>query len=139
MPRPTASARTAHWLWPLLLLLGCVTATIAWMLVALATGHQSGWMALFSAAEIVWMLRLGTLQAGRLRIVVALLATTAVVIAANWGIAAAQIGGSFGLDPLASAVRLGTSFAWTLSILANTGFDLFCTAAALVLAAWLSR
>lgn len=139
MPPKTASARTAHWLWPPLLLLGCMTAVIAWMLVMLATGRQSGWMALLGALEIAWMLRLGTLQAGRLRIAIATVATLAVIVTANWGIASAQIGASMGLDPWASALKMGPSLAWTLLSLANGGFDWLCYAAALVGAAWSAR
>ncbi|MFT4248393.1 MAG: hypothetical protein QM581_10240 [Pseudomonas sp.] len=139
MPPKTASARTSHWLWPPLLLLGCVTAVIAWMLVMLATGRQSGWMALLGALEIVWLLRLGALQPGRLRVAVAMSATLAVIVTANWGIAAAQIGAALGLDPWASALKLGPHLAWTLLSLAHAGLDWFCYAAALALAAWSSR
>lgn len=87
MPPTTASARTAHWLWPPLLLLGCVTALIAWLLIALTLGNQAGWMAVVAALEIVWMLRLGTLRAGRLRIGVAVVTTALIIAGANWGIA----------------------------------------------------
>ncbi|WP_140723736.1 hypothetical protein [Pseudomonas sp. Hp2] len=139
MPPKNASARTAHWLWPPLLLLGGVTAVIAWMLVALATGRQAGWMAPFAALEIAWMLRLGTLQAGRARTAVALLATVAAIAAANWGIASAQIGAAMGLDPWASALKMGPGLAWTLLSLANGGLDWFCYVAALLVAAWVSR
>ncbi|HBK45427.1 MAG TPA: hypothetical protein DDZ67_03120 [Xanthomonadaceae bacterium] len=139
MPPNTASARTAHWLWPPLLLLGSVTAVIAWMLVALATRHQSGWMAVLAALEVAWMLRLGTLPRGRLRTVCSLLATVAVIAAANWGIASAQIGAVMGLDPWASALKMGLGYAWTLSTLANSGLDLACYVAALALAWWVAR
>jgi hypothetical protein len=139
MPPKTASARTAHWLWPPLLLLGSVTAVIAWILVSLTTGRQCGWMALLSALEIAWMLRLGTLQAGRLRIGVATITTLIVILVSNWGIASAQVGGSMGLDPWASAVKMGPNLAWTLLSLANSGFDWVCYGLALVVAAWSSR
>ncbi len=132
-PNP-ASARTAHWLWPPLLLLGCVTAVIAWLLIALATGRQAGWVAVPAALEVVWMLRLGTLPRGRLRPLVAVLTTAAIIVAANWGIASAQIGAVMGLDPWASSQKMSLGFAWTLSALANHGFDLFCYAAALIVA-----
>lgn len=139
MPPKTASARTAHWLWPPLLLLGCVTAVIAWMLVTLATGRQSGWMALLGALEIAWMLRLGTLQPGRWRIAAATLATLTVIVAANWGIASAQIGASLGLDPWASSLKMGAGLAWTLLSMANGGFDWLCYVIALIVAAWSAR
>ncbi|MFA0922073.1 hypothetical protein [Xanthomonas fragariae] len=139
MPPTSASARTAHWLWPPLLLLGCVTALIAWMLIALTLGNQAGWMAVLAALEIVWMLRLGTLAAGPLRIGVALAATALIIVGANWGIASAQLGGSLGLDISTSAQKMGTGLAWTLLQLANNGFDLLCYAAALLLAWWAAR
>ncbi|PPT75243.1 hypothetical protein XaplCFBP3122_14155 [Xanthomonas arboricola pv. populi] len=139
MPPTTAPARTAHWLWPPLLLLGCVTALIAWMLIALALGNQAGWMAVLVALEIVWMLRLGTLGAGPLRTGVAVVATALIIVGANWGIASAHLGGALGLDPWTSAQKMGTGLAWTLLQLANNGFDLLCYAAALVLAWWAAR
>ncbi|APP79617.1 MULTISPECIES: hypothetical protein [Xanthomonas] len=139
MPPTTASARTAHWLWPPLLLLGCVTALIAWMLIALALGHQAGWMALLVALEVAWMLRLGTLRAGSVRIGITLVATVLVIVGANWGIASAQLGGSLGLDPWTSAQKMGAGLAWTLLQLANSGFDLACYLAALVLGWWAAR
>jgi hypothetical protein len=139
MPPMPASARSAHWLWPPLLLLGGATAVIAWMLVALGTGSQAGWMAVLAALEIVWMLRLGTLRAGRLRTGVALVATLLVIIASNWGIASAQIGAVMGLDPWSSALKMGTGLAWTLLSLANSGLDWACYAAALLLAWLLAR
>ncbi|HEY0333853.1 MAG TPA: hypothetical protein VGC74_09115 [Stenotrophomonas sp.] len=139
MPPKTASARTAHWLWPLLLLLGCVTAVIAWLLVAMTRGDQAGWMALLCAAEVAWMLRLGNLQGGRLRVLVAVVATALVVVAANWAIAAAHIGVAMGLDPWTSSLKLGAGLAWTLLSLANSTWDWLCYVLALGLAAWISR
>jgi len=139
MPPKNVSARTAHWLWPPLLLLGCVTAVIAWLMVALATGRQSGWMALFTAAEVAFMLRLGTFAAGRARAVVAVLATGLVIVVAQWAIASAQIGMSMGLDVLGASLRMGPRLAWMLSGLANSGWDWLCYLLALGLAAWASR
>ncbi|MCC4588195.1 hypothetical protein LL962_13965 [Xanthomonas sp. NCPPB 1067] len=139
MPPTSASARSAHWLWPPLLLLGSVTALIAWLLIALALGNQAGWMALLVALEVVWMLRLGTLRAGRLRIGVAVATTTLIIVGANWGIASAQLGGPLGLDPWTSAQKMGPRLAWTLLQLANNAFDLLCYVAAVVLAWWAAR
>ena len=139
MPPTSAPARTAHWLWPPLLLLGCVTALIAWILVALALGHQSGWMAVLVALEVAWMLRLGTLPAGPLRVGITLVSTVALIVVANWGIASAQLGGALGLDPWTSSLKMGAGLAWTLLQLANTGLDLACYVAALGLGWWASR
>ncbi|MCC8624992.1 hypothetical protein [Xanthomonas vesicatoria] len=139
MPPTSASARTAHWLWPPLLLLGSVTALIAWLLIALALGNQAGWMAVLVALEVAWMLRLGTMRAGRLRIGVAVATTALVIVGANWGIASAQLGGSLGLDPWTSAQKMGPRLAWTLLQLANNAFDLLCYVAAVVVAWWAAR
>ncbi|KLD70449.1 hypothetical protein [Xanthomonas pisi] len=139
MPPTSASARTAHWLWPPLLLLGSVTALIAWLLIALALGNQAGWMAVLVALEVAWMLRLGTLRAGRLRIGVTVATTALIIVGANWGIASAQLGGSLGLDPWTSAQKMGPRLAWTLLQLANNAFDLLCYVAAVVLAWWAAR
>ncbi|QHG86203.1 MULTISPECIES: hypothetical protein [Xanthomonas] len=139
MPPTSASARTAHWLWPPLLLLGCATALIAWLLIALTLGNQAGWMAVLVALEAAWMLRLGTLRRGPLRIGMAVVATALVIVGANWGIASAQFGGPLGLDPWNSAQKMGPHLAWTLLQLATNGFDLLCYATALVLAGWAAR
>ena len=139
MPLKTASARTAHWLWPPLLLLGCATVVIAWLLVTLTTGRQSGWMALLAAFEIVWVLRLGTLRTGRIAAAIATLATAATIVASNWAIASTQLGAAMGLDPWASALKMGPHLAWTLLSMANGGVDWLCYAIALALAVWTAR
>ncbi|MCC4633730.1 hypothetical protein ACFFJ4_16995 [Xanthomonas dyei] len=139
MPPTSASARSAHWLWPPLLLLGSVTALIAWLLIALALGNQAGWMAVLVALEVAWMLRLGTLRAGRLRIGVAVATTALIIVGANWGIASAQLGGSLGLDPWTSAQKMGPRLAWTLLQLATNAFDLLCYFAAVLVAWWAAR
>ena len=138
-PTSAAASRTIHWLWPLLLLLGSVTLAIAWMLVALATGKQSGWMAVVAGLEAAWMLRLGTFRASPARVAIALLATLLIALAANWGIAAAYIGGSLGLDPWQSALKLGPHLAWTLFGLANGFAELLWLLLGLVAAWWLAR
>lgn len=138
-PASPPASRTQHWLWPLLLLLGSVTLAIAWLMVALATGSQAGWMAIAAAAEAAWMLRLGTLPGGRPRIAVAMLATLLIALAANWGIAAAYIGGPMGLAPWESALRLGPHLAWTLIGLANGTAEILWLLAGLVAAWWLAR
>jgi len=138
-PAPPPASRTQHWLWPLLLLLGSVTLAIAWLMVALATGSQAGWMAVAAAAEAAWMLRLGTLPGGKARIAVAMLATLLIALAANWGIAAAYIGGPMGLVPWESALRLGPHLAWTLIGLANGPAEILWLLAGLAVAWWLAR
>ncbi len=139
MPPKTVSARTSHWLWPLLLLLGCITALIAWLLVALSLGHQAGWMAILVALESAFMLRLGTFRPGTARALTAVVATAVVILAAQWAIASAQMGMVMGLDVLASSLRMGPRLAWLLSAMANSGLDLACWGVGLVVAWWAAR
>lgn len=118
-PVSTSASPTRHWLWPTLLLLGSITLTIAWLLVALSTGTQAGWMAVLAALEAAWMLRLGAFRPGPARAAITMLATVLIAVAANWLIAAAYVGGPMGLTPWESALRMGPHFAWTLLSLAN--------------------
>ncbi len=131
-PVSTSASRSRHWLWPILLLLGSLTLTIAWLLVALSTGTQAGWMAIFAALEAAWMLRLGTFRPGPARIALTLLTTVLIAVATNWGIAAAYVGAPMGLTPWESALRMGPHFAWTLLSLANGLGELIWLGIALV-------
>ena len=138
-PAPSPASAPQHWLWPPLLLLGSVTLVVAWLLVALATGSQAGWMAVAAAAEAAWMLRLGSLPSSKARIALAMLATVLIALAANWGIAATHIGGSMGLAPWESALRMGPHLAWTLIGLANGTAEILWLLAGLAVAWWLAR
>lgn len=135
MSRPPVSASAPRWLAPVLLALGIAAATVLWVLAALALGRQCGWIALPVALELALILRWSGLCAGPARAALAAAGTLATSAAAQWGIAAAHIGGAMGLDPWTSALKMGPAYAATLSALANTGFDLLCLAAAPVLAA----
>ena len=133
-PVSTSASPTRHWLWPTLLLLGSITLTIAWLLVALSTGTQAGWMAVLAALEAAWMLRLGTFRPGPARAALTILTTVLIALAANWLIAAAYIGGPMGLTPWESALRMGLHFAWTLLSLANGLGELIWLSIALLVA-----
>ena len=132
-------ARTVTWLWSLMLLLGLLVAPLAWMVLALMTGRQIGWMAVVSALELVFMLRLGTLGPGRLRIALVVLGTLLVAAVANWAIASAWMGGSIGLDLWDATTRMGPHLAWTLINLANGAMEWLWLAVAVVVGAWLAR
>lgn len=137
---PTSTpARSAAWLWPPLLLLGVVTATLAWLVIALLSGRQVGWMAVLAALELGFMLRLGRLGAGPLRVSLAVAGTLLVAFAANWGIASAYLGGSLGLDPWDSALRMGPFMALTLIQLANGVGEWLWLGVGLVVAWWITR
>lgn len=139
MPPNAAPARTVAWLWPLMLLLGATTALLAWVFFALLSGRQIGWMAVAVALELVFMLRLGTLRGGPLRIALVLGGTLLVTALAWWTIASAWLGGSMGLPPWESALRMGPHLAWTLVSLANSTLDWIWVGVALLVGAWLAR
>lgn len=139
MPPKNVSARTTHWLWPLLLLLGCITALIAWLIVALGLNQQAGWMAIAVALESAFMLRLGTFRPGPARAWTAVAATAVLILLAQWFIASAQIGAVMGLDVLASSLRMGPRLAWHLTSLANGWLDLVGWAVGLAVAWFAAR
>ncbi|WP_368562832.1 hypothetical protein [Pseudoxanthomonas sp. UTMC 1351] len=134
-----AVPRSSRWLAPSLLLLGGLSFIFIWILLALYLNGQAGWMALLGAVDVVLMLRFGGMPHGLGRSVLATAATAGMIVLANWGIAATQIGFAMGLNPWESAVKLGPAYAWTLSQLANSPSDLVCMAAAVIIAAWFSR
>ncbi|MEH6421124.1 hypothetical protein [Pseudomonas sp. CGJS7] len=123
----------------LLLALGTFGFAACWVLLALAFDRQYNWMAVLGALDIAWMLRLGGWRPGWRRAGFGLGATVLIVVFANWGIAAGQMGAVMGLDPLESAAKMGPNFLWNLTLLANTGVELVWVAIALVVAAVASR
>lgn len=122
-----------------MLVVGCLGVAAAWVLLALYGSGQKGWMAMVAALDAAWMLRLGGLRAGRMRGVLAVLGTLAVVALANWAIAALQIGLPMGLDLWESLSKPGVGYVWLLAGMANSAFDKACIAVAVVLAAWFGR
>lgn len=139
-PTPTP---TAHWLiWPyrlLMLLFACAGFAAIWIVLAWSNDRQCGWMALLGALDVVWILRLTGWPAGLRRALVGLLGTAGIIMLANWGIIAAQLGEVLGFDPIESALRLGVHHAWLLATLINGPFELAMMVIALVLAAIASR
>ena len=133
------SPRTRHWLWPAMLLLGGSVMTLAWVVLALGNDRQASWMAVLTAIQLSWMLQLGTLPRGRLRIIVTLASVVAACLLANWGIIAGRIGMMMGLDLFASASRLGLHLAWTYARLFNGIGDVLWILAALAIGWWLAR
>jgi len=126
------------WFGAVLLLIGCAGFAAAWVLLALWSRQQAGWMALLAAIDAALLLRLGRFPAGSLRIVLAVAATLAMAVLAQWTIVAAHIGAGMGLQPWDSALKLGPDHAWTLLRLANGTGDWLFLAASLPLAAWLA-
>jgi len=120
----------------LLATLGCAAA---WILLALATGRQSSWMAVVAAADAALVLRLARMAPGRWRAAIGVAATLAAIALANWGIAAGEIGRALGMLPWDAAPRMGPHYAWTLALLANASVDRAWLAASVVAAALASR
>ncbi|TAK39388.1 MAG: hypothetical protein EPO30_03555 [Lysobacteraceae bacterium] len=134
-----SAERRARWLAPALLALGIAGCAAAWILLSIASGRQSSWMALVAGLDAALLLRLAGVQRGPGRILAATAATFATIAAASWGIAASQMGRSIGVLPWISAYKLGPEFAWTLLGLANTPADWAWLAAGLVVGAVAAR
>lgn len=137
---PTARGSGRSVALPLIMLvIGCLGAAAAWVLLALYGNGQKGWMAVVAALDAAWMLRLGGLRPGWSRSGLAVLGTLVAIALANWGITALQIGLPMGLDLWESLSKPGLGYVWLLAGLANSAFDKTCIAVAVVLAAWLGR
>ncbi len=96
-------------------------------------------MAVFAALDAAVLLRLGGHRPGWLRATLAVLATIATIVIANWGITAGQLGTGMGMLPWESALKLGGAHAMTLTQLANQTSDLVWLWVALPVAAFAAR
>src|SRR5690606_32204605 len=121
------------------LLLGSLGVAAAWILVGMALGSQSSWMALVAALDAALIVRLVRLRPGAARALLGLASTALAVAAANWGLVAAWLGAYMGLLPWESLLKLARAFAWLLVRLSNGPGDLAWIEAALVAAAIASR
>ena len=138
-PASRTSRASIPWISWLLLVLGTCGFAAAWITLGFFNASQNSWMAVIGALDIAWMLRLGRWPRAPSRVAVALVATVAIVVLANWGIIAAQLGVMLGLTPWASALKLGFHHAWTLAQLANDAGDLAWLLLALLVAAVAAR
>ena len=123
----------------LLPVLGCLGFAAAWVLLARFLQTQVSWLAPLAALDVAWMLHLGGVRPGWWRIALAIVSTLAIIVLANWGIAATEIGRSMGLLPWESALRLGPDYARELIQLANSRLDLAWYAIGTLLAGALAR
>jgi hypothetical protein len=139
MQEASPNTRPAHWLALVMLLLGGLCFAVVWTMLAVYLGKPCGWMAVLGALDAAVMLRLGGMPRGAARVLVAVLATMAIMVLANWGVAATQIGFAMGLNPWDSALKLGMDYAWTLAGLANHALDRLWMGVALVVAAIAAR
>ena len=125
---------TPRWFALPLLLLGMLGFVSAWVLAALFFERQCAWLAPLAALDMVLLLGIGRWPAGRARAAWAFIATAVAIALANFGIAAGELGKSFGLRPWESALMLGPDLAWTLLEMANSPLDLTFYAAGLLVA-----
>lgn len=139
-PSPADAPRLSRWLLSLLLLLlGTCGFAAIWVMLAVYTDSQKSWMAVLGALDVAIILRLGAWRPGVGRMLLAVLATSAIVALANWGIIASHLGAMLGLLPWDSATRLGFNHAWTLAGLANDVADVAWLSLALLVAVLTGR
>ena len=134
--RRTAARRAFH---VAVLAIGCAGFASIWTLLAAGTGRTLGVLAVVAALDAALLLRLVGVRPGGWRALAGILLTAVIIVLAQWGVIAAQVGAMLGLPPWESALRMGASLAWTLSGVATSAVDLAWFAAALVVGAVLSR
>ena len=139
--RPTDRSTPAlRWLLPALAwVAGVLGMVAAWLAISLALRSPCGWLALVAAADLALMLRLAATPPGRARALAATAGTALAIAAGYWIYAASLMGMTLGLQPMASALRLGPVLAGELLRHATTGWDLAWALLALPLAWRLAR
>lgn len=119
--------------WLAWFLLPLVVAGFAalWTLASLYADRQCSFMAVVGAVDVLWALGLAPRLGPVARGLVAVVATVALVLLANWSIIAIHVGVPLGNGPLDAMSRLGTHHAWTMASLANDWRDAVWIALAL--------
>ena len=130
----TDPTTTPRWFALPLLALGMLGFVSAWVLAALFLEHQCAWLAPLAAVDMVLLLSISRYPAGAARAAWAVVVTAIAIVLANFGIAAGELGKSFGLRPWESALMLGPDHAWILLKMANSTLDLAFYAAGLLVA-----
>jgi hypothetical protein len=130
----------SSWLLPVVAAIAGILGTDAvWVALPVGTGRPCSWIALLAALDLAVLLRFAGAPPGRTRVVLAVLGTALAVLLAQWLVVATQLGIALGLQPVASALRLGPSLAlqfWRLSL---DRLDLAWMLASLPLAALLAQ
>ena len=130
---------SSPWLLPAVALVAGVLGTdAAWVAVAIATGRPCSWFAAIAALDLALLLRFAGAPPGTPRVLVAVLATALAVALAQWLIVATQMGIALGLQPVASALRLGPALALQFLRLSLDPADLAWMLGSLPLAALLA-
>ena len=105
MPRVSA----IHWVLPIVATAAGVAGIVAaWV----AVGSRTVTTVPSPAVDVALMLHLTHAPPGRARSVLATLATLVAVALAQWLLAATRMGALVGIEPLASAARLGPALGW---------------------------
>jgi hypothetical protein len=127
------------WLLPgVALTVGVLGMSAVWVAVAVLSERPCSWLALFAALDMAMLLRLTNAPPGLLRMLLAVAATAAAAALSHWMIAASQMGFVLGLEPMASALRLGPVLAWEMSKLSLNRVDWILLLSSLPLAAILA-
>ena len=121
------------------LAVGCVGFAAMWVLLAGGFARPLHGLAVLAALDVALLVRLVRLRPGNGRALAGICLTIAIIIMAQWGVIAGQVGSMFGLLPWESALRLGPSLAWTIAGLSLDAVALAWFAAGAVIAAVLSR
>lgn len=133
-----SSARPTSVATQVLALAACVVAVIGvaaiWAGLSLITRGQCSWMAPVAALDAALLLRLASWPAGPSRIALALIVTASTVLAANFLVAAAQIGSAMGLRPVEAVSRMSVDLAALYARSNNGWIEAAWYALALVLA-----
>ena len=132
-------APSPPWMTVLLMLLGVAGCVALWVLVSIATGRVSSWMAVVAALDAALLLRLARVRPGAWRAAWGTLATAAIIAISVWIVVAGLLGRMLGLTPWEAASRLGAQHAWTLAGTTHGAADAAWLAAGIVIAAVLSR
>lgn len=136
MSRPAALS----WIVPsVALVAGCAGMVGAWVAAGSLSGSSLSWLALVAALDVAMLLRLTQAPASRARILLAVLATGAIVVASQWLLAATRVGVLVGMQTLASAARLGPALGWQVVQLSLDRVDWVWLLASLPLAAILAE
>ena len=122
-----------------LMLLGAFGAAAIWVLVAFGFGIWSSALAFIATADLLLLLRLVRLRRGRWRGAQAAFGTALAIVLAQWWTMATLVGIQLGMMPWESIPKMGSGFAWTLSLMSLQPVDWLIYASAVALAWLLGR
>ena len=113
---------------------GSIAMVGAWVAIGALNGSSASWFALVAALDVAMLLRLTHAPPGLARSALAVVATLLIVAASQWLLAATRMGALVGMEPLASAGRLGPALGWQVVKLSLDRVDWILLLASLPLA-----